>query len=552
MTVATLGLAVNSSQVSQATPELLKLTAAAGQAEAAATRLAGATNIETVAQGKATAASRLHTAALHAEAAAMRMGNQVRTNMIFQLNDVGVSLASGMHPAMVAVQQLPQMLQFGLAPALKSVGDIATSVATKFWPVAVAVGAVTATFAGLTYEINKNAETQVSMIDVALAAWDMFADQVGAIVGPLWAWLVDGLAAAWDLMAPILKDMGNGIIRPFAFGIEAIGVLWQKLPAAIGDAMITTANVIVKGIEWSINGATRLLNGFLGKYNEGLAAMGQKPIPLAGGITIPQAANPFQGALGQLGQGLNGASLNANKTDFMGDMFGGLSERAQAIALARAETEDLGKAASTANDNFGKLVDQGLGDLTHWTESFGKAAQSAFSNLGSGIIDAFKKGGDIASNVLNMLMDKVGQFGETLLNNGLNGLLNAGLGALGGMFGGGQWGVAGGFSGFSGIFGIPGMAAGGTVGREGLSWVGEQGPELLRLPQGAQVIPNGPSLAANQNGAPQLNITNHMQVMPGATEEDGAAFARGVTKELRKQLPDAIQSYNRNPLRRAG
>lgn len=57
----------------------------------------------------------------------------------------------------------------------------------------------------------------------------------------------------------------------------------------------------------------------------------------------------------------------------------------------------------------------------------------------------------------------------------------------------------------------------------------------------------GLSDAAN----PAITIYNTMQVMPGATEEDGAAFARGVSKELRRQLPDAIQSYNRNPLRRS-
>ncbi|TRY27438.1 phage tail tape measure protein [Brevibacillus sp. LEMMJ03] len=39
-------------------------------------------------------------------------------------------------------------------------------------------------------------------------------------------------------------------------------------------------------------------------------------------------------------------------------------------------------------------------------------------------------------------------------------------------------------------FKFPGLATGGTVTKSGWTWVGENGPELLRLPRGAQVIPN--------------------------------------------------------------
>lgn len=230
--VARLGLAVDSSQVEKGTVTLHQLTGAAGQASAAAQRLAGASQVEAAGQKAATVAVQAHNAALMAQNTVMRSSMQQRTMMIYQLNDVAVSLASGMNPAMVAMQQGSQILQGGLAPALRTIADLAQSVVTRFWPIAAAVGAVTATFAGLSYEINKTSEVQVSTIDVMLAAWGMFADQVSAIVGPIWEWMVDGLQWVWDQMAPILKNIGNGIIRPFAFGVEAIGILWQKLPAA--------------------------------------------------------------------------------------------------------------------------------------------------------------------------------------------------------------------------------------------------------------------------------------------------------------------------------
>jgi hypothetical protein len=51
--------------------------------------------------------------------------------------------------------------------------------------------------------------------------------------------------------------------------------------------------------------------------------------------------------------------------------------------------------------------------------------------------------------------------------------------------------------------GIGGMSAGGTVVGAGLSWVGEKGPELLNLPQGATVTP----MAATTAGGNTINIT---------------------------------------------
>lgn len=442
MDIARLGLAVDSSQVEKGTASLHQLTGAAGQASAAAQRLTGATTAEAAAHQTATAATLAHNAALNAQQAVMRSTAQQRTMMIYQLNDIGVSLASGMNPALVAVQQGSQILQGGFAPALKTISDLATGLATKFWPVAVAVGAVTATFAGLTYEINKTADTQVSIIDVMLAAWGMFADQVGAIVGPVWAWIVDGLKWVWDQMAPILKNIGNGIIRPFAFGVEAIGVLWQRLPAAIGDAMITTANVILKGIEWSINGATRLLNGFLEKYNEGLSAMGQKAIPLGTGIAIPQASNPYQGALGQLGQGLEGASLNAGNTDYMGDFFDDLSGRAQEIALARAEVDALGESVGAANDNL-KAANDNIWGMTDALGALGPASIDPLTMLRSQMTDldgllaqgkisweqygeaAFRANSGAASSVLGLASGVTGALAQMFQDNKAFAIANA-------------------------------------------------------------------------------------------------------------------------------
>lgn len=64
--------------------------------------------------------------------------------------------------------------------------------------------------------------------------------------------------------------------------------------------------------------------------------------------------------------------------------------------------------------------------------------------------------------------------------------------------------------------GIIGAASGGA--RGGLTWVGEQGPELVRLPYGSNVMPHGSSVgvAARSAGAPQ-QVTLQLEASDSAT-----------------------------------
>lgn len=550
--VARLGLAVDSSQVEKGTVSLHQLTGAAGQASAAAQRLAGASQAEAAGQKAATMAVQAHNAALMAQNTVMRSSMQQRTMMIYQLNDVAVSLASGMNPAMVAMQQGSQILQGGLMPAIRTLGDVVGGLVTKFWPLAAVVGVVSAAIAGMTHEINKTSDVTVSFGDTALATWQVIAEGIYSFIRPAVELMGGWFGTAWDWVVQATKDAGNWIIRSIVGSIEYVKTAVGTIPAAF----IVAGEAAAQGLADAVASGINMIVGNINALSAGINQLaGSQVLGQIGGVDfgkIDIGGSAAQQSWDQSWGQFNNTAAALGERDFMGQFFGAISGRAQELALTRQEMDNLGGSAKAANDNL-KLLDQGLGNITHWTEAFGSAAKSAFSNLGTGIVEAFRKGGDVASNVLNMLMDKVGQFGETLLNNGLNGLLNMGLNALGGMFGGGTWGVAGGFSGFSGIFGIPGMATGGTVARSGLSWVGEKGPELLRLPAGAEVIPNGPSMAmaANQNGG-DIYITNQINVPPGTSADVAPAIAREVTKELRRQLPDAIERHNRNPLRRAG
>jgi hypothetical protein len=77
--------------------------------------------------------------------------------------------------------------------------------------------------------------------------------------------------------------------------------------------------------------------------------------------------------------------------------------------------------------------------------------------------------------------------------------------------------------------GYPGQAEGGVTTRGGMSWVGENGPELLNLPRGAQVIP----LDKMGGGGATVNIT-----VNAGLGTDGAA--------LGEQVVNAIRRYERS------
>ena len=134
------------------------------------------------------------------------------------------------------------------------------------------------------------------------------------------------------------------------------------------------------------------------------------------------------------------------------------------------------------------LVGDSVANLTEKTKTFGDLAFDAFSNMGSELAHAFFAGGNIAKNVVDVLIDRVGKLADMLIdqafNLGLSMLLNTftgGGGLLSGLFGGGASSFVG--SGFGAMF-----ANGTDYAPGGMALVGERGPELVNLPRGSQVF----------------------------------------------------------------
>lgn len=489
--VARLGLAVDSSQVEKGTVSLHQLTGAAGQASAAARQLAGASQVEAVGQKAATAATVAHTAALNAQHSVMRSTAQQRTMMVYQLNDVAVSLASGMNPAMVAMQQGSQILQGGLMPAIRTLVDLGKSLVVTFWPVAAVIGAVSVALAGMTHEINETSAVTVSFGDTALATWQVIAGGIYEIIRPAVEMMGGWFGTAWDWVVQATKDAGNWIIRSIVGSIEYVKTAIGTLPSAFVVAGQAAAQGLADAVAGGINAIIGNINSLSAGINQlaGSEVLGQIGAVNFGKIEFGGAAaqQSYEESWGQF----NNTKAALGERDFMGEFFGAISGRAQELALARQEMDALGGSTKAANDNAKELATDGLAKI-------GEFGKSVLSTLSSGFADMFKgllRGTTSVTDALSQLLGKLGDLFIDQAFNMLFGGLSGGLGGGGGLFG---W-----------LGGLFGFANGGVF----------SGGHVQPFARGA--IVNGPTLFPMANGAGLMGEAGPEAIMPLRRGPDG-------------------------------
>ncbi|MER8913740.1 phage tail length tape measure family protein [Mesorhizobium sp. M0761] len=163
----------------------------------------------------------------------------------------------------------------------------------------------------------------------------------------------------------------------------------------------------------------------------------------------------------------------------------------------------------------------------------GKLDWQDFANIAENALDK------IIDKIENDLIDAIMQAGNA---GGGGGILGGILGLLTGG-GGSSFNPTPG--GFSQMLGIPGYANGTNNHPGGLAIVGEEGPELLNLPRGSQVIPRVPSIQANSSSqsnsivfAPQISVQggngDSGQQVTAALKAYQKDFTMNVVKALRE------------------
>ncbi|WP_457812953.1 phage tail length tape measure family protein [Sinorhizobium meliloti] len=398
----------------EATKEAIAAAAAMKQKAFASLEAARADNAAVIASQRVAAAAKATAPAIQAVGQASKNAALQQKLLVFQLNDVFVSLASGMPLYLVAIQQGSQMAQIwgpgegGLGRALKETGKMAVNAATRFPLLMAAVALGAAAIAGMTYEVNRASDVTVGFGDVALATWETIADGLSDLLKPAIDAMAPWFQSAWDIVVSGVKTTGNEIINSFhAAGVdvalvaetiathfehsfETVKIIWSTLPAVLGDIVYSTAKSVVDGIEAMINGAVDRIN----KLNEYLPEWAQ--FDGIDKIDLPGIENPNAGAATDTAKRLkqNAESevaeirkiwgdRNARITEIMtsdplGDFFNAVEDRSVENALER-EKEKKGK---SGGDTSGRTDAEKYQDLVRSAEQFIQAQTRERQSIG--------------------------------------------------------------------------------------------------------------------------------------------------------------------------
>lgn len=471
--IASLGLRIDSSQAKKASSDLDRLSASSAKAEGAAKRLegsekrvavvhnelAGTARAAALAQDKLTMSTTRGAAAAVALGAATQNVAHRQRMLMFQINDIGTSLATGMSPFMILAQQGGQVQQIyagqgGVRAALSDVKSTILGVA-RAHPILTAATVTTgAAFAGLTYEINQASDVAVTFGDVVGGVFDVAAERIKSSLGPVIDALAPGFATVWDAVVQGVKFAGNGIINSFSFAVESIKLDWQKLPSALGDITIRIANGVVGQVQKMINAAIGLLNEFIDAAN---AALRKLPESVTGGFQMdtvgPVRFEPFtntnEGAAAELAR-QRADLFSIFQRDPLGELFTDIKN-----ATLKRAFEGTGEAATTAGRAAKEAADQASSAWKAANDNFSDARSifsSFFSDLSQGLQngekfwEAFRKAG---VNALNRISERMlAMASDRLFGAFLGAILGGGGAGTGGMgLGFGKLYAAGGYTG---------------------------------------------------------------------------------------------------------
>lgn len=431
--LARLGIAVESSGVDTAARALGGLTSAARSAEAATESLAGssrnatgatrdvstAATAQAAAVSRATASAQMHAVAMRTMEQSSRMAAMQQRNLIFQLNDVGVSLASGMNPLMVAIQQGSQIATIyegGVVPALKETARMAGQAAVRFAPLLAVIGLATAAIGGMTHEINKTSGVTVTFGDTALATWQVISGGIYQFIKPAVDAIAGWFGAAWAWVVEATKNTGNAIIRFVVGAIEYVKTSVATLPAAFIMAGQAAGQGLADAITEGINAVVDRMNGLISGINqmagqEVFAAFERMEAPIIdiGGV---QAAQDHAAAWADYA---NTVEALADR-DIMGEFFGAIQQQAIQNANARlAENEDAtGKAAKAAKEHTKALTEE--------QKAAQKLADSIEQSLGGALASLFDGPITSLSDALDGILGSLASLGQQNLQNVFQGL----------------------------------------------------------------------------------------------------------------------------------
>jgi phage-related minor tail protein len=487
---------------------------AGAMASRAAQETATALNAEAAAATKAAGAMRLHATAANQNVRGLGAASMNVGNLAAQFQDIGVSAAMAMNPLQIALQQGTQISAvlgpMGAAGAVKALGAAFLSVLS---PVSlVTIGVVALAAAGLQMvDWSRLAASSLTLVSNTLEAIAPYAAAAAAGLALLYAPAIIGgtvqliallgrlsvaalgLAASFAAANPaiafvagitaavaaanifrdelagifgrdIVADAKNGInavIGAFVGGYEGIKATWAKLPAALGDIVMSTANAVITGVENMINSVSTAINGYIQSIDGMLKSL---PFGVGEGINIGsigtvslgRVGNPYAGVADEVESTMGAAMSSAMSRDYVGGFGEAITRGASAASSKLRELAS----SLTAVDGEAKKAGKGGKGAGDALDAAAKKAQAAWEKTKQAVENAKQSLGEGFGGILKGLVDKSLSWRNALMQAG-QALLKyldqvAVANGGGGLFGGGLFGGL--------LKGLLGFASGGYTG----------------------------------------------------------------------------------------
>lgn len=299
-------------------------------------------------------------------------------NIAAQFQDIGVTAAGGMSPLLIALQQGTQLsaaMAGGLRPLLGGilqllspvtlltialVGLAAAGLQSIDWMSvgqtalngladALEVAAPYAAALGATLLLAFAPQIIAGIYAASAAIIGSLVPAIGTATGALIAFAIanpfTAIILAIALVAAAVYGLSkvfggvfseivdfvykavNSIIAGFVGGFNGIKAAWSKLPAALGDLVLQTVNLVISGVETMVNASINLINGLTSKLPFGIGDSIQM-----GGVSFGRVDNPYAGAASSVNDMVKAAVKAADKVDYIGKGMGAVRDAAKGAA----------------------------------------------------------------------------------------------------------------------------------------------------------------------------------------------------------------------------
>lgn len=283
--------------------------------------------------------------------AAMRNQSFIAQNLVYQLNDVAVSLASGQRPLTVLLQQGSQIATMfgpgaGVGGVFRGLGTVLGGLVTKFAGPLAAVGLFATGFAILRSNIEKTSGEAVGFVDVFIGTFQAFGSRIFGTI-----------SSALDPVKPYFTALFDFFLQQTQNAIRGSAILWNFIPGLIVGSVQIMANgvsIIYNGVVTFIESATNVvidgINIMIAQVNALGAVVGQQ-------LADPLERVSFDGAKRELFQIAQVTDLWANAVGKADTGMKGLYEQIEGLAVANKKAREENEKGFNRAEELQKIND---------------------------------------------------------------------------------------------------------------------------------------------------------------------------------------------------